>query len=116
MSTPLASAAADQRLPEPGVEPDGIDTGTLLLWGSVSIAVVVGVMFGSAALYFAEQRRLDAQRVVAPLYMDSEKLITDQRGVLAEYAPPAGEGKPYAIPVERAKQLVLAELRSKRSE
>ncbi len=105
-----------QPVPEPGVEPDGVDTPTLLMWGFVSVAIVIGVMFGAAALYFAQQNKLDAQRVVAPPYLDSNKVITDQEGVLASYAPPASEGKPYTIPIDLAKKLVVKELQNKAAE
>jgi hypothetical protein len=116
MSTPTTAIPAGQPVPEPGVEPDGIDTPTLLMWGFISVVIVLGVIFAASALYFAAQRQLNAERVYAPPYEDSDKVVTDQMGVLASYAPPAGAGLPYAIPIDRAKQLVLAELQSKKSE
>lgn len=116
MSHTTVTLPPGQPVPEPGVEPDGVDTPTLLMWGFVSVAIIVGVIFAAAALYFAAQRKLDAERVIAPPYFDSNKVITDQQGVLASYAPPASEGKPFAIPIDRAKKLVLAELQSKAAE
>ena len=105
-----------QPIPEPGVEPDGIDSGTLMVWGFVSVAIVVGVIFAASALYFAAQRRFDAERVVAPRYHDSEEVITTQQGVLASYAAPTAEGQPYTIPIQRAKELVLADLQTKKAD
>ncbi|QDV76302.1 hypothetical protein [Botrimarina mediterranea] len=105
-----------QPIPEPGVEPDGVDSATLMVWGFVSVAIILGTMFGSAALYFAAQNRLNTTRLIAPRYIESEKTLTDQRGVLASYAAPTAEGNPYTIPINRAKQLVLAELQSKKAE
>ena len=112
MSETTVTVPPGQPVPEPGVEPNGVDTPTLMMLGFVSVAIIVGVMFGASALYFAAQRQLDAKRVVAPPYFDTDKVITDQQGILASYAPPASEGKPFTIPIDRAKQLVLAELRS----
>ncbi|TWT99866.1 hypothetical protein Pla108_08090 [Botrimarina colliarenosi] len=116
MSHTPVTIPAGQPIPEPGVEPEGIESLTMLIWGFVSVAIVLGMIFGSSALYFAAQRQLDAKRVIAPPYFSSDKVITDQQGVLASYAPPASEGKPFTIPIDRAKQLVLADLQSKASE
>ena len=116
MSQHPVTIPAGQPIPEPGVEPDGIDSATLLVWGFVSVAIVLGTMFGAAALYFAAQNQLNAKRVIAPRYFESERTITDQQGVLASYAAPTAEGNPYTIPIERAKQLVLAEMQSKKAE
>ncbi len=115
MSQHPVTIPAGQPIPEPGVEPDGIDTPTLLAWGFVSVAIILGTIFGSSALYFAAQRKLDDRRVVAVPYFDSERTITEQQGVLASYAIPTAEGNPYTIPIERAKQLTLADLRSKKA-
>ena len=103
------SPAVTQRIAEAGVEPDGIDAPTLLMWGFVSVVVVIAVILGTAALFYGVQSSFDAQRVVAPVYFDSEQVIDDQRGVLASYGPPASEGKPYRIPIQEAKKLVLAD-------
>lgn len=116
MSHHPVTIPAGQPIPEPGVEPDGIDTPTLMVWGFVSVVIILGTIFGSSALYFAAQNRLNAQRIVAPPYIDSEEKLTLQKGVLASYAVPTAEGNPYTIPIERAKQLVLAELQSKKAE
>lgn len=103
--TPITQAAGEE-----GVEPDGIDTPTLAMWGFVSVVVVVSVMLGSAALFYGVQSSFDEERVVAPVYHDSERVVSDQLGVLASYGPPASEGKPYRIPIDRAKKLVLEDL------
>jgi hypothetical protein len=116
MSQHPVTIPAGQPIPEPGVEPDGIDSPTLLAWGFVSVAIILGTIFGSSALYFAAQRQLDVRRVVTAPYFESEKTITDQQGVLASYAVPTAEGNPYTIPIERAKQLMLAELQSKEAD
>lgn len=108
----MNAAAANQPVPEPGVEPDGIDAGKLAAWGFVSVVVTVGLMFAAAALYFQAQAQLDAKRVVAATNPTAEKALTDQEGVLTSYGAPASEGQPYKIPIERAKQLVVAEAQS----
>ena len=107
---------AGQPIPEPGVEPDGIDTPTLMVWGFVAVAIVLGMIYGASALYFAAQNQLNARRLIAPRYIESERVLTEQRGVLASYAAPTAEGNPYTIPIDRAKQLVLAEMQSKKAE
>ena len=116
MSHHPVTIPAGQPIPEPGVEPDGIDTPTLMVGGFVSVVTALGIIYGAAALYFAAQNRLTATRLIAPPYIASEKTLTDQRGVLASYTAPTAEGNPYTIPINRAKQLVLAELQSKKAE
>lgn len=116
MSHHPVTIPAGQPIPEPGVEPDGIDTPTLMVWGFVSVVIVLGTIYGAAALYFVAQNNLNASRLIAPPYIESEKTLTDQRGVLASYAAPTAEGNPYTIPINRAKQLVLAEMQSEKAE
>lgn len=110
MSEATTMIPAGQPIPEPGVEPDNIDSQSLMIWCIVSVVIVLAFMFGSAALYFQWQNKFNTSRVVEATYSGSEKVLSDQRGVLASYGPPASEGKPYKIPVERAKEIVLAEL------
>ncbi len=98
--------------PEEGVEPDGLDTPTIVMWGFVSVVLVVSVMLGAAALFYGAQSKLNEERIVAPKYANSEDVVIAQQGVLASYAPPASEGKPYRIPIDVAEKLVLDELKS----
>lgn len=108
----MTDSAITQPIPEEGVEPDGINTPTLVVWGFVSVVITVCVMLAASALFFQAQNRLDEERVVAAPYFDSDKVISDQRGVLSSYASPSAEGKPYKIPIEVAKGLILAEKQS----
>jgi len=101
----------DPRQPEPGVEPEGINTPTLVMWGFVSVVLVVCVMLAAAALFFNAQNAIERRVVLAPEYPDVERVVTDQRGLLADYKAPDAEGQPYRIPIELAKKKVLAELR-----
>lgn len=110
MSHSAAAIPPGQPIPEPGVEPDGIDSASLAVWGLVSVLIVVAVIFGAAALFFQTQRQLNEARIVAPDYDEAVKTLSDQRGVLASYGAPATEGQPYHIPIDAAKDLVLAEL------
>lgn len=112
MSHSTVQIPAGQPVPEPGVEPDGIDTPTLAMWGFLSVVIVVGVMFGSAALYFSVQNSLDQKRLVAPAYKGADDKINDQVAMLNEYKAPTKEGDPYIIPIGEAKKLVLADLQS----
>lgn len=108
----MSQPATSQPVPEAGVEPDGINTPTLVMWGFVSVVITVSVMLAAAALFFQAQNRLNETRLIGAEYIDSEKILNDQRGVLASYAPPASEGKPFHIPVDLAKELILAETQS----
>lgn len=108
--TATVSATA-VRTPEPGIEPAGIDTPTLVMWGFVSVVLVVCVMLAAAALFWGVQANFNTKRLIAPSYVDADKLYSDQQGVLASYGAPTTEGQPYRIPVDRAKRLVLQELR-----
>lgn len=116
MSETTHSLPAGQPVPEPGVEPDNIDAQAVVIWGVVSVVVVIAFMLGSAALYFQAQNQFNESRIVAPPYFASDKVVSDQQGVLASYGPPASEGKPYKIPIKDAKKLILAEIRSKAAE
>ncbi len=107
---------AGQPIPEAGVEPDGIDTPTLLMWGFVSCVVVLGLMFASAAFFFQLQQDFNEQRIVAPNYVDSDEVVLRQQGLLAKYEAPTAEGNPYIIPIEEAKKLVLNDLKQEASE
>lgn len=116
MSDSTATIPAGQPVPEPGVEPDGIDTPTLVMWSFVSVAIVLGVMFGAAALYFQTQRSLNAERVIAPNYAEAENTLSNQIGLLNGYREPVAEGDPYAIPINDAMDLVLKDLRQSDAE
>lgn len=107
MSHSTATIPAGQPVPEPGVEPDGIDTPTLIMWSFISVVIVVAVMFGAAALYFQTQTALNADRIIAPTYNDVENAITDQLGLLNGYRAPVAEGDPYVIPIDEAMRLVI---------
>lgn len=96
--------------PEPGIETDGIDTPTLVMWGFVSVVLVVSVMLAAAALFYGAQASLDQSRLIDVSYTDSDKVVTDQQGVLVSEAKPASEGKPWKISIEDAKRLVLKDL------
>ncbi|MEQ8847059.1 hypothetical protein [Botrimarina sp.] len=112
MSSESPSLESDTRgklTPETGVEPEGIDTPTLLMWGFVSVVLVVCVMLVSAALFYQVQNDLDQRVVIAKKYPDSEKIYTDQLGVLTSYKAPEAEGQAYHIPIGRAMELVVDE-------
>jgi len=94
MSEIPAVGSDHPRGPEPGVEPEGINSGALLMWGFVSVVLTVCVMFVAAALYFQYQTKIDEQVVISPKYPETEKIVTDQLGVLASYKAPEAEGKP----------------------
>lgn len=106
---------AGQPIPEAGVEPEGIDTPTLLMWGFVSCVVVLGLMFASAAFFFELQNDLNDERIIAPVYTDSEEIVLRQRGLLAKYEAPTAEGDPYIIPIDRAMELVIDDLKQEAS-
>lgn len=108
----MSQTTTSQPVPEEGVEPDGINTPALVMWGFVSVVITVSLMLAAAALFFQAQNRLDEERVIAPLYFDAEKVISDQRGVLSSYASPNAEGQPYKIPIDIAQELILAEAQS----
>lgn len=105
-----------QPIPEPGVEPDGIDTPTLLMWGLVSVVIVIGLIFASAALFFRMQNDFNTERVIRPNYVDSDEVVLRQQGLLAKFEAPTAEGQPYIIPIDLAEELVLAELRKQNDE
>lgn len=119
MSNETHPPAEDPRYrptPEPGVEPEGIDSPTLLVWGIVSVVLVVSVMFVAAALFFQYQNKLNQEVVVGKGYPESDKIRTDQLSVLTSYKAPDGEGQPYRIPIVDAKALVLDEYRQEASD
>ncbi|MEO1496385.1 MAG: hypothetical protein AAFV43_04465 [Planctomycetota bacterium] len=108
----MSEATAAVREPEGGVEEDNLDTPAIVMWTFVSVVAVVSVMLAAAALFYQTEQRLAADRLIAPKYTNSEQTVTDQRGLLLSYGKPAGEGKPYRIPIDRAKQLVLQDLQA----
>ncbi|QDT70716.1 hypothetical protein MalM25_36710 [Planctomycetes bacterium MalM25] len=110
MSDSTATIPAGQPVPEPGVEPDGIDTPTLVMWSFVSVAIVLGVMFGAAALYFQTQRTFNVERVITANDVEADLVLSNQLNLLNGYREPVAEGDPYAIPIDEAKKLVLEDL------
>lgn len=112
MSETTHAIPPGQPVPEPGVEPDNIDAQAVVIWGVVSVVIVIAFMLGSAALYFQAQNQFNATRIIAAPYFESDKVVSDQQGVLASYGPPASEGKPYKIPIQKAKELILAEMKT----
>ncbi|TWT46756.1 hypothetical protein [Botrimarina hoheduenensis] len=105
-------ATTNARVAEPGIEAEGLDTPAIVMWTFVSVVAVVSVMLAAAALFYQVERKFEAERLIAPKYTDSEAVVTEQRGLLAGYGKPASEGKPYRIPIEEAKKLVLRDLRA----
>lgn len=107
------TTTSHQPVPEEGVEPDGINSPTLVMWGFVSVVITISVMLAAAALFFQTQNAWDEERVIAPIYLEAKDKIDDQLGLLSSYAPPNAEGQPYKIPIDIAKELILAEAQSK---
>lgn len=113
MSDATSETALNQPTPEAGVEPDGINTPTLVMWGFVSVVITVSVMLAASALFFQAQNSINQERIIAAPNLDSDEVLNNQLGVLTSYASPKAEGEPYKIPINVAKDLVLAELQSK---
>lgn len=107
-----STATAGRPQPEGGIEEDNLDTPAIVMWTFVSVIAVVSVMLAAAALFYQTERSLAAERLIAPKYAEAEQTLTDQRGLLMSYGKPSGEGKPYRIPIDRAKALVLQELKA----
>ncbi|MGL4513798.1 MAG: hypothetical protein ACRCT8_11965 [Lacipirellulaceae bacterium] len=108
-----SSPNAALKIPEPGIEPDGLNTVSIVMWGLISCVVTFCVILASFALYFEVQNDLNQDRLVAPLIIESEDTINAQRELVGSYGPPSSEGAPYRIPVERARALVLRDLADK---
>jgi hypothetical protein len=107
----MSETASTPHAPEAGIEPDGLDTPQIVMWGFISVMIVVGVMLGAAALFNQVQSNLNQERIVAPTFSNVEETVTAQQGLLADYAPPATEGGSYRIPIELAEKLVLRDLK-----
>ncbi len=112
MSDSTTTHAPQQSTPEEGIEPMGVNSVALGLWALVSVALVLGAMFFATALTHEIERSLEQSRVIDVTNTAAKDTILAQQGILASYAPPASEGKPYQIPINLAKKLVLNELQS----
>lgn len=95
---------------EPGVEPDGVASLSVLTWGFVSVVLVVATMLISVALYNEVNKRLVEERVYAPQYNASLQSLSTQLGSITRYDVPSNSNPNYQIPVEDAMKLVVKEL------
>lgn len=116
MSQTAVAIPPGQPIPEPGVEPDGIDSPSLAVFSLISVLLVLATIFFAAGLYFQKQNKLNEARIVAPEYNDAAQTISAQQGILAGYSAPAAEGKPFGIPISLAKELVLKDLTKAQAE
>ena len=112
MSDSSTTCDQQQKIPQEGIEPIGVNSIAIALWGAVSIAIVLGTMFFAVAITHEIERNLNQTRVIGAVNTAAKDTILAQQGILTSYAPPASEGKPFRIPISLAKQLVLNELQS----
>lgn len=123
-----ATPAADPNLtrqPEPGVEDDDLDTGSIVTIGLISTALLIASVLGVTALVdrfenaeantqAAEQEPLVVVQNEGGIVYDTPSSVeAEQKMTLAEYtATDTG----YTIPIERAKMLVLKDLKQNQPE
>ncbi len=105
---------SNQKIPgdvgEPGIEPDGVASMTVLIAGVVSVVLVVATILVATAVYNEATATLTEERIYAPKDMDAAKSLTEQLGSISEYAAPSNLNPNYQIPIEVAMQKVVAEL------
>ncbi|MEN1679757.1 MAG: hypothetical protein AAGJ46_09190 [Planctomycetota bacterium] len=113
------------RVPEGGVEDDDLDTGSIVTIGLISTALLIASVLGVTALVdrfenaeantqAAEQEPLVVvQNDGGIVYDTPDGVEAEQKMTLAEYtATDSG----FTIPIERAKMLVLKELKEAKAE
>jgi hypothetical protein len=104
------SPSAAAKIPEPGIEEDGLNTPVIVMWGFISCVVTVCVMLVAFALYFEVHNKLNRERLVAPLIVESEDVVNAQRELVSSYGPADAATGLYRVPASRARELVIREL------
>ena len=112
MSEQNPTAQTHPNAPQGGIEADDIDSTALLVWGFVSVLIVVIVILASSALYNEVQSSFDRERLIAPRYVESDEAIITQVGNLNKWDGPKTDGGYYQIPIAEAKKIVVAEMRA----
>lgn len=100
--------------PEGGIEPDDLNTTTIVVVALISTALLLASVLGVTALvegYGAYER---AEKVLTPRADAASSALTEQRDTLNAWGYDAGKGT-YQIPIEEAKKLVVDEFRRERS-
>ncbi|TWT88861.1 hypothetical protein Mal64_23490 [Pseudobythopirellula maris] len=110
-----ANVIGDPRVTETGVEADDINSVKIAVWGLVSVFVTLAVVLLAIALFNEAADAFEEERVVGAQYIEADRVIDTQRGLLNKYAPPEADGKPYRMPIDRAKTIVVQEMQSQLS-
>ncbi len=110
MSQSTATQSKAVGIGEPGVEPDGVAALSVLIWGFVSVVLVIATILIAVALYNEVNQRLVEERVYAPKYNASLQSLSTQLGSISRYDVPSNSNPNYQIPVEDAMKLVVKEL------
>ncbi len=106
---------------------DDIDTKFVFFASIVSCLLLVAILQGTQALCYNMNNAVDQKRLDASEYVESAKIIGEQKATLAGYkkvsVPPAlgADGKPVSdkpttqirIPLEEAERLILEEAKKK---
>jgi hypothetical protein len=102
--------AAAAKIPEPGIEEDGLNTPVIVMWGFISCVLTLCVMLVAFALFFEVQNKLNRDRLVAPLIIASEDVVNAQLELVSSYGAADAATGLYRVPVARARELVVREL------
>ena len=94
-----------QPTPEEGVEPMGVNSIAMALWGIVSVAIVLGTMFVAIATTHEMDNYLNQSKVIEATNTAAKDAILAQQGILTSTTA-------EHISISEAKKLVLNELES----
>jgi hypothetical protein len=98
------------KIPEAGIEEDGLNAASIIMWGFLSCVVTFAVMLFAFAIYFEFENKILQKRVITPAIIESEDVVNEQIGLVESYGPADAATGKYRVPVSRARELVIREL------
>ena len=97
------------------VERDDLDVSMTATVGIVSVILTIATIYAVQALYFNYANTESVRKVVQVPTADADSRLAEQEAILARYSWVNRAERKVTIPIERAMNLVVEELRAKQS-
>ncbi len=94
----------------------GLDVPMIVTIGLISTSLTVAMIFGVQALYYRGLSQENERKVIAVTAADSDSRVAEQKAQLTRYAWLDRDQGKVAVPIERAMNLVVKELKESRSQ
>ncbi len=92
---------------------DDVNTPVIFAIGLLSVIVLVALSLLLQVMYYQTDAQLEQVKVIDRPAVELDNHLAEQQGKLASYAWVDAKKKVAAIPIDRAMELVLAELQRK---